>query len=152
METQKLNEQNVINNETQTEFETKLLKYKGCEFILPIHDNFQNQFILESLDDDEMILEGSIGFQGQKANFSDNIHLCVFRNTEFNNVDYLTDKHISEIINQYVFWKEGDRSRGNQANTVTIYTNLAIEKHSSEIKDLEKYSGLKIERISAPYF
>lgn len=132
----------------QVEFEKQLLQKAKCTFIFPIVDDSGSQFILDTND---FIFEGSIGFENSPS-FSDNVHLCIFRNSEYNYTDEITKEALMEIINQYTFWKQGERSIGNFANKVTIHTNLAINEHSSTIKNLEQQYGLFIKRVQAPYF
>ena len=132
----------------QVEFEKRLLQKAKCTFIFPIVDNSGSQFILDTND---FIFEGSIGFENSPS-FSDNIHLCIFRNSEYNYTDEITKEALMEIVNQYTFWKQGERSIGNFANKVTVHTNLVINEHSSTIKNLEKQYGLFIKRVQAPYF
>ena len=132
----------------QVEFEKQLLQKAKCTFIFPIVDNSGSQFILDTND---FIFEGSIGFENSPS-FSDNIHLCIFRNSEYNYTDEITKEALMEIVNQYTFWKQGERSIGNFANKVTVHTNLVINEHSSTIKNLEKQYGLFIKRVQAPYF
>ena len=132
----------------QVEFEKQLLQKAKCTFIFPIVDDSGSQFILDTND---FIFEGSIGFENSPS-FSDNIHLCIFRNSEYNYTDEITKEALMEIINQYTFWKQGERSIGNFANKVTIHTNLVINEHSSTIKNLEQQYGLFIKRVQAPYF
>ena len=132
----------------QVEFEKQLLQKAKCKFIFPIVDNSGSQFVLDTND---FIFEGSIGFENSPS-FSDNVHLCIFRNSEYNYTDEITKEALMEIINQYTFWKQGERSIGNFANKVTIHTNLIINEHSSTIKNLEQQYGLFIKRVQAPYF
>lgn len=132
----------------QVEFEKQLLQKAKCTFIFPIVDDSGSQFILDTND---FIFDGSIGFENSPS-FSDNVHLCIFRNSEYNYTDEITKEALMEIINQYTFWKQGERSIGNFANRVTIHTNLAINEHSSTIKNLEQQYGLFIKRVQAPYF
>ena len=137
----------------QEKFETELLKNKKCEFIFPLQDkNNATQFVLDHTTDDDLVLEGSIGFKNKKTSFTSDIFLCVFMNTEYNNLESLEEKHIKEMINRYTSWIGGERSIGNFANNVTLLTNLAINLPSSKVNEYKDFYGFKIERISAPYF
>lgn len=133
----------------QVEFEKQLLQKAKCEVIFSIvTDDSGSQFILDT---NNFLFEGSIGFE-KSASINANVHLCIFRNSEYNNTDEITKEALMEIINQYTFWKQGERSIGNFANRVTIHTNLLINEHSSTIKNLEQQYGLFIKRVQAPYF
>jgi hypothetical protein len=128
------------NTDTTTD-QQKDFEFKVCNIF-----NFNNQnsmilqrgcseqMIIDDFNGDENVLSGTLAYKRNSKDF-----LCVVTyDSEVNHVEIITFKMLKIIIKEYCT---------KEHNKVILATNIPIEIHSSNLKELKKDFNFHIERI-----
>ena len=135
---------NTIHIDEQKDFE-----YRVCEVFKV---NSSNAIIMQRNDTEQMIindwagledLTGTVAYLRKTKSFL----LVATKDSEVNHIESITLKMIEKMIDSYVSFKNGERAVKNFSNKVTFCTNIPIEIHSNQLKNLKENYNFHVENI-----